>query len=283
MNKATFLSFLLFVQLHVFGQAPLLGQFDVKALQQAPYNEWFLPNYKDYQVKKSYFKDTHIDLKDIQVKVFLGTWCGDSKREVPPFAKMMDSQKIKPTQIEWFALGDSDSDLYKQSLQHEEQNQAIFRVPTFIILKNGKEIGRIVESPVISFENDLASILNQEKYRPNYAFGTSILKGIESQQIDLSKANLTEWADEYRNRVQSSNELNGLGYVLLKRKKEVEALAIFKLNTLLYPNVANVFDSLAEAYTLIGNMTLAKATWQKVLELSPNNEKATKQLKLLTQ
>jgi thiol-disulfide isomerase/thioredoxin len=283
MLKTTLFLLLTLVGIQTFAQEHLLGKFDSKALQQAPFNEWFQPSHDAYLVKKNYLKDLQISTKTIQIKVFLGTWCGDSKREVPQFLKILESQNIKPAQVEWLALGDSDSDLYKQSPEHQEQGMAVFRVPTFIILKDGKELGRIVESPVISLENDLARILNQEKYKPNYAFGSSLLMGIEAKQLSLSKMNLAELADEYRNRVQNSSELNGLGYILLKRKQDTEALAIFKLNALLFPNVANVFDSLAEAYTSTGQLALAKETWQKVLVLSPNNDRAIKMLKSLTQ
>lgn len=46
--------------------------------------------------------------------------------------------------------------------------------------------------------------------------------------------------------------INTLGYELIKEKKEKEALEFFKINTELYPNSSNVFDSYGECLLLIG-------------------------------
>ncbi len=60
-------------------------------------------------------------------------------------------------------------DSYKQSPQHEENGRNIIRVPTIIIEDNFKEVGRIVEYPVVSLEKDMLSILRKERYVPNYS------------------------------------------------------------------------------------------------------------------
>ncbi|MFB0519368.1 MAG: tetratricopeptide repeat protein [Acidobacteriota bacterium] len=59
------------------------------------------------------------------------------------------------------------------------------------------------------------------------------------------------------------------------------ALEIFKLNTRLFPNVANTYDSLAEAYMVKGNKELAIKCYEKVLEIEPDNESAKAILKKL--
>ena len=56
----------------------------------------------------------------------------------------------------------------------------------------------------------------------------------------------------------SESELNSLGYQLLYGNgKTSEAIEIFKLNTVAYPQSSNTFDSLAEAYHMSGNKELA--------------------------
>ena len=50
-------------------------------------------------------------------------------------------------------------DHYKESPQHEEKGWDIEFVPTIIFLRNGKELGRIVESPEQSLEKDMRKIL----------------------------------------------------------------------------------------------------------------------------
>ena len=67
------------------------------------------------------------------------------------------------------------------------------------------------------------------------------------------------------------NELNGLGYQLLNHNKAQDAVAIFKLNAEMFPNAANVFDSLADGYKAIGEFEKAAACYEKVLFLLENH------------
>ena len=60
---------------------------------------------------------------------------------------------------------------------------------------------------------------------------------------------------------------NGMGYGFLNEKKYKEAISIFKLNTELHPNDANLFDSLAEAYELSGDKERMKTTSVAVIEM----------------
>ncbi len=69
----------------------------------------------------------------------------------------------------------------------------------------------------------------------------------------------------------AESELNNLGYNLLREDKKTEAIAIFKLNTEVYPHSPNAFDSLAEAYLANGESSQARACYEKVLELLPGS------------
>jgi len=75
--------------------------------------------------------------------------------------------------------------------------------------------------------------------------------------------------------------LNDLGYSLLRDKKVDAAIAVFKVNVELYPQSANVFDSLGEAYLANGNKDLAAVNYRKSLELDPHNQNAAAILKKL--
>jgi CubicO group peptidase (beta-lactamase class C family) len=83
--------------------------------------------------------------------------------------------------------------------------------------------------------------------------------------------------------VVAEQRFNGLGYDLLRQKKIAEAIAIFKVNVEMYPQSANVYDSLAEAYMVNGNKDLAIANYKKSLELDPKNSNAVAMLKKLEQ
>jgi len=77
-------------------------------------------------------------------------------------------------------------------------------------------------------------------------------------------------------------ELNALGYQLLQMKKVTEAIEIFKLNVEAYPNAANPYDSLGEAYLAHGDKELAISNYKKAVELDPKNTNAARIVASLT-
>jgi tetratricopeptide (TPR) repeat protein len=79
----------------------------------------------------------------------------------------------------------------------------------------------------------------------------------------------------------NEDELNALGYLLIRSKKLNEAIRIFQLNVEAYPQSANVYDSLGEAYMDDGNKPLAIANYQKSLQLNPKNRGAVVMLQKL--
>jgi tetratricopeptide (TPR) repeat protein len=77
--------------------------------------------------------------------------------------------------------------------------------------------------------------------------------------------------------------LNQLGYMLLQKGRNADAIAIFNLNIEEYPKSANVYDSLAEAYAKDGQKQKAIDNYRKSLELDPKNQNAADKLKDLEQ
>lgn len=100
-------------------------------------------------------------------------------------------------------------------------------------------------------------------------------KGIESAL--QSYRSLKQSSYYYVSEVQ----LNGLGYRLLNTKKVREAIEIFKLNVEAYPQSANVYDSLGEAYVINGDKELAIRNYQRAVQLNPQNTNAIEMLKKL--
>jgi tetratricopeptide (TPR) repeat protein len=70
------------------------------------------------------------------------------------------------------------------------------------------------------------------------------------------------------------DELNTLGYKLIRANKFKEAIRIFQLNVEAYPQSSNVYDSLGEAYMDDGNKSQAIANYQKSVQLNPKNKNA---------
>jgi hypothetical protein len=77
------------------------------------------------------------------------------------------------------------------------------------------------------------------------------------------------------------NELNALGYQLIRTHKFNEAIRVLQLNVEAYPQSSNVYDSLAEAYMDYGNKPQAIANYQKSLQLNPKNSGAVGMLRKL--
>jgi hypothetical protein len=88
-----------------------------------------------------------------EVYAFIGAWCPDTQIQAPGFCKLMDQAQLKESCLKWIELGRD-----KKFLPWT-QDYRIEKVPTFIFLKNGQEIGRITESPRGSLLEDSAQIL----------------------------------------------------------------------------------------------------------------------------
>lgn len=90
-----------------------------------------------------------------EVTVFLGTWCGDSRREVPRFWKAVDLAGANvPFTIHYIGV-----DRQKKEPSAPVTNNNILYVPTFIVSREGREVGRIVEESPHGIEKDLLALL----------------------------------------------------------------------------------------------------------------------------
>ncbi|EDP95552.1 thioredoxin family protein [Kordia algicida OT-1] len=134
------------------------------AISKIPYDSWFGPNYSTYPVDKEVAFLVKPLLKDVKVKLFMGTWCEDSQREVPQFFRIIDVIKASEENIEIITVDED-----KMTPEHLEDGFDITNVPTFIFYKDGKELNRIVESPVESLEKDMFTILSGKDYKHTYA------------------------------------------------------------------------------------------------------------------
>lgn len=99
------------------------------------------------------------NMQPLSVDVFLGTWCSDSRREVPAFFKIIDESGIgNKMKINLWAV-----DRNKTLKNGLAQKCKIEFVPTFVFYESGKEIGRIVEMPEGLLEEDMLNIINHAR------------------------------------------------------------------------------------------------------------------------
>jgi thiol-disulfide isomerase/thioredoxin len=93
-----------------------------------------------------------------EITVFLGTWCGDSRREVPRFWKALDQVGgLVPFDVEYVAV-----DREKEEPADRTGPADLRYVPTFIVRRDGDEVGRVVESSPNGIERDLLALLTGE-------------------------------------------------------------------------------------------------------------------------
>ncbi|MDA9130466.1 thioredoxin family protein [Gammaproteobacteria bacterium] len=126
-----------------------VGDISINALFKN--HEGFQDNFEEYQPGN--LLDPLL-LRDIEIYVLFGTWCHDSQREVPRLLGLLNALDIQENYIHLIGLN-----LLKNEPQGRGKYFQIKKTPTFIFLRNQKEIGRIVEMPVISLEADLLNIL----------------------------------------------------------------------------------------------------------------------------
>jgi thiol-disulfide isomerase/thioredoxin len=137
----------------------IIGYFDPERLTHYPYSTWYTKGFDEY-MPKSEAVNKLLDLSkdEIKIKVVMGIWCPDSRREVPRFMKVLDGWQFPATRITFIGVDDA-----KKSPVGEYIGLGIVRVPTFIVYKNNVEAGRIIENPVTSLEQDLVNILTGMK------------------------------------------------------------------------------------------------------------------------
>jgi len=83
--------------------------------------------------------------------VYFGSWCGDSRREVPRLVKILDRAVPADLRVRFYGV-----DRAKKEPARLVKRARIEKVPTIILSVGKQEIGRIVETPQSSLEHDLA-------------------------------------------------------------------------------------------------------------------------------
>jgi len=246
----------------------LYGMIQKEELQKSPYSEWFNTGYDNYEPDAALSdKIKKLISKDVSLQVFLGTWCGDSRREVPRLLKLLDVVGFLQKNLQIIALGGGDS-LLKQSPQHEEAGKAIFRVPTIIVYKNNIEINRINEFPVLSLEADLYAILSRQSYTPNYKSFRAVKNWLENGTLLNKNISARGLAAQLKSLTDGEYELNSLAHLLLHQGKKDEALKIFQVNYYLYPESSRVLSSLGEGYCKTGDQKNAVSNLERALEIN---------------
>lgn len=131
---------------------PLTGKVSRKALEAHP--GWEALRAQDYAPEAAAVEKLRAASANLEVLAFVGTWCPDSKREVPRLLKLMDQAGIPESKLTMLGL-----DRTKKDAEGITEKWGLKYVPTFIVLKDGKELGRVVEKSQGTLEADFVQIL----------------------------------------------------------------------------------------------------------------------------
>ncbi|HTM93901.1 MAG TPA: thioredoxin family protein [Flavisolibacter sp.] len=119
---------------------------------------WYAENQKGYTPDQNALQLLRANRDSINIVAFGGTWCGDTKYILPKFFALADAAGLSPDRITLLGV-----DRSKKTIQHLSEAFGITNVPTLIVMKNGKEVGRVVEYGRTGlFDKDMAEILGKK-------------------------------------------------------------------------------------------------------------------------
>jgi hypothetical protein len=262
------------------GKPMLIGRCKVAALSKAPFGEWFTKNYEEYAVNKAAADSLQPLLRDKRFVLFLGTWCGDSKREVPRMLRLLDYCGVKPGRVQLIMVSNHDS-VIKQSPTREERGLHIHRVPTLLVYDGDTELGRIVEEPVKTIEQDLLAIVNGQSYGTAYKIADALIAAMATTALPDLLRDTVALANRLRPMATSWYELNTFAEVSLRAGETDKALLLAVVNTLLFPKEADVQYRLGYIHQARGEKAAAMDRYQWALRLNGAHEQATQMLKAL--
>lgn len=109
-------------------------------LQNSPAFNWYGSNQNIYEPPALAVNAMEAAKDSFQFVLFGGTWCEDTQFVLPRFFKLQEKSGFPDKSISFFAVNRA-----KQTLGNVANAFKIVNVPTIIVMKNGKEVGRVVE------------------------------------------------------------------------------------------------------------------------------------------
>ena len=245
----------------------LFGIVTRDSLLKSPDVDWYSRNYEDYIPDDAVIeKLKKLPVKDFTFDVYFGSWCGDSRRDVPRFFKIMDRMGVPAANIKLIAVGLNDQ--YKQAPDGETRNRGIYRVATFVVSRQGKEINRITEHAVTTLEQDLLAMLTTSNYVSNYRAYPQINTWLQNGVLSSNNISTRGFAKQIGSQIFTPGELNSCAHVLLVQGKLKEAVAVYRMNTFLFYDNVDAYVGLAEALSKNGNHSEALDTMEYAFVLN---------------
>jgi hypothetical protein len=93
-------------------------------------------------------------MKDVKLTIVLGTWCKDTKREVPRLMKIFETIKYDDKNINFIFVNRD-----KKNPFGDIEALNVKHIPNIIFYRGEKELGRIIEAPEDTLEKDLLKFI----------------------------------------------------------------------------------------------------------------------------
>ncbi len=126
-------------------------------LSQLEKIDWFQATYNStiVQSKGAEFTSLKNVMPQFEVRIYLGTWCGDTHDQLPAFVRIMKEAGVDASKFKYIAL-----DRKKMHAGFTNPDK-IEKLPTFVFYRDGQEVGRIIETPKRSLLEDTAAIIQK--------------------------------------------------------------------------------------------------------------------------
>lgn len=117
--------------------------------------KWYINSHNGYSATPTVLNAMEGAKGKYQFLVFGGTWCEDTQFILPKFFKLQEQSGIADNDISFIGVTRE-----KKSLGNLTHVFNIINVPTIIVLKEGKEVGRVVEyGKTGQWDKELAELL----------------------------------------------------------------------------------------------------------------------------
>ena len=116
------------------------GTITRELIENDPAFPWFKENMKYGQADAAAVEAFKAKAKNFKMIVFGGTWCSDTQNLLPVFYRLVDKSGYPNSSITLIGV-----DREKTAPNDLHKTYNITNVPTFIVMQNGKEVGRVVE------------------------------------------------------------------------------------------------------------------------------------------
>jgi ketosteroid isomerase-like protein len=260
---------------HFFEVPMLVGVVDESDLRQAPFAEWFEAGYEGYAPDVATMASLADSLAapDITIEAFFGTWCDDSTRELPRLLRTLNDTGFAADRLSIVALSDNPGK-FKTSPDRQELDSAVHRTPTFIVRRNGAELGRIVERPAASLEADLVAILGAEQPHRPYGAESALHARYLAGDIALIAAPTQAFLDDLEALGDTDSLWHYAYYDLLFNGRPDDAANVLRVFLTLHPDSARGYQLLGQAESDLGNTAAALFALRRALAIEPGNRAA---------